>query len=166
MSRLAAVALGAVILLAGIFGLTLLFNARDDAGVDRAGGPGMLEAAGARTGGGPPTSGAAGPDLVPRDARELTDAQVLRALELGDVVLAYPGARPPGALRTLQEEVAGPFDPELAAAGQAVVLARVPGIEGVQALAWRHRLQAGSPGDPALRSFAEYWLGRGARAAR
>ena len=32
---------------------------------------------------------------------------------------------------------------------------------GDVALAWRRRLAARSPADPALRGFAEYWLGRG-----
>ena len=62
----------------------------------------------------------------------------------------------------MQEEVSGPFDPELAAAGQAVILAKRPGLEGVQALAWRRRLIANGPDDPKLQEFAEAWLGQGA----
>ena len=62
----------------------------------------------------------------------------------------------------MQEEVSGPFDPELAAAGQAVILAERPGLEGVQALAWRRRLVASGPDDPKLQEFAEAWLGQGA----
>jgi hypothetical protein len=174
-SRLLAVALGAVVLVAGIFGLMALFNSRDDAGVQGSGGgtaaagPGTLEPdRGARhapsedrTSPDPPTSGPHQPRNVGRDARELTDDQVLHALELGDVVLLYPGRRPPAELAALQEDVAGPFDAEIAAAGQAVVLARAPGTKGVQALAWRRRLRAARPSDPALRAFAERWLGEG-----
>jgi hypothetical protein len=168
-SRLLAVALGALVLLAGVYGLSRAFNARDDAGVEATRGPGQAEPdrgaahgakAPARRTGDPPTSGPHEPSAIARDARELTDDQLLHALELGDVVLVYPGATPPAALRALQEDVAGPYDAELAAAGQAVILAREPGANGIQALAWRRRQRATSPGDPALRTFTEYWLGR------
>jgi hypothetical protein len=57
--------------------------------------------------------------------------------------------------------VAGPFDAELAAAGQAVILARRPGAGPATALAWRRILRAGDPADPDLRTFTEHWLGRG-----
>lgn len=174
MSRFAAVALGAVVLLVGLYGLSTLVNSRDDAGVNRSAGPGALEpdegadhrAAADRSGADPPTSGAHSDDLVTRDARVLGDDRILHALELGDVVLVYPDRTPPAQLRAVQEEVAGPFDAELAAAGQAVVLARVPGASGIQALAWRRRLRASGPGDPGVRTFAEYWLGRGLDGAR
>jgi hypothetical protein len=73
----------------------------------------------------------------------------------------HPGDRAPAALRRLQEDVSGPFDAELAAAGQMVVLTRWPGADGVQALAWRRRLVASGPADPQLRAFAEAWLGQG-----
>lgn len=173
MSRLLAVIVGAVIVLGGVFLLAQLFVARDDAGVGgaSAGGPGTLEPdrgaahgspAEPRRSGDPPTSGPHQPALLTRDARELADDEVLHALELGDVALVYSGARAPAQLRALQEEVAGPFDAELAAAGQAVALVRDDRIDGVQALAWRRRLKASGPDDPALREFAEAWLGKGA----
>ena len=170
MTRVLAVAVGVIVVLGGLVALISVFSARDDAGVERGGGPGALEPdrgaqhvarAPERTGGDPPTSGPHAPQLVTRDGAAVPDDALLHALELGDVVLTYPGARPPPELRTLQKAVAGAFDAELAAAGQAVVLARVPGSGGVQALAWRRRLRAPGAGDPALRSFAEYWLGRG-----
>ena len=169
MSRLAALVLGAFVLLAGLYGLSTLVNSRDDAGVSRSSGPGTREPdrgaahrpAGDRSEADAPTSGPHAPDLVPRDARALSDDAILHALELGDVVLVYPGTAPPAQLRAVQEEVAGPFDPELAAAGQAVVLARVPGASGIQALAWRRRLRASGAGDPSILTFAEHWLGRG-----
>jgi hypothetical protein len=62
----------------------------------------------------------------------------------------------------VQEEVSGPFDAEIAAAGQAVILARRPGSGPATAAAWRRLLRAQDPADPALREFAEAWLGRGA----
>lgn len=161
--------MGAVVLVAGLYALSTLVSSRDDAGVGRSPGPGALEAdrgathrpAGDRGVADPPTSGPHTPDLVTGDARKLSDDQILHALELGDVVLVYPGRTPPSGLRAVQEEVAGPFDAELAAAGQAVVLARVPGASGIQALAWRRRLRASEPDDPGVRAFAESWLGRG-----
>ncbi|MBA2515659.1 MAG: DUF3105 domain-containing protein, partial [Solirubrobacterales bacterium] len=156
------------------YGLSTLVNSRDDAGVERAAGPGESEPdrgaahrpAGDRREPDPPTSGPHSPDLVSRDARELSDDRILHALELGDVVLVYPDRTPPAELRAVQEEVAGSFDAELAAAGQAVILARVPGVPDIQALAWRRRLRASGPGDPGVRTFAEYWLGRGLDGSR
>lgn len=109
----------------------------------------------------PPASGAHVPAPVVHDAARMDDDELLHALELGDVVLVYGGARPPAALRALADRVAGPFDPALAAAGQAVVLAQRPGTRGVIALAWRHELRAASASDPALEPFADFWLGRG-----
>jgi hypothetical protein len=94
---------------------------------------------------------------------ELGDDALLHALELGNVVLAYPGARPPAALRTIQEEIAGSFDAGLAAAGQAVILARRADAPAPVALAWARRERGGAD---ALRAFTEHWLGQGYAAAR
>ncbi len=112
----------------------------------------------------PPTSGAHAVAAVRSDAdgTQLSDDQILHALELGDVVLLYGTPRAPAALRALANRVAGPFDPALAAVGQAVVLGRRPGTDGVVALAWRHLLRAPRVDDPALEQFASFWLGRGA----
>jgi Protein of unknown function (DUF3105) len=101
------------------------------------------------------------PAAIRRDRVQLSDDQLLHALELGDVVLLYGTSAPPPRLRALQEQVSGPFDPLLAANGAAVILARRPGTDGVVALAWRRMLRAPSPADPALEAFADYWLGRG-----
>jgi hypothetical protein len=101
------------------------------------------------------------PATIRRDGVELSEDQLLHALELGDVVLSYGTSAPPPQLRALQEQVSGPFDPVLAANGAAVILARRAGTDGVVALAWRRRLQAPSPTDPTLKEFANYWLGRG-----
>lgn len=174
MSRLAAGIIGALVLFAGLYALSTVVSSRDDAEVQRSAGPGAEEPdrgaehrpAGDRREPDPPTSGPHAPDLITRDARALSDDQILHALELGDVVLVYPGREPPAELAAVQEGVGGPFDAELAAAGQAVVLARVPGASGVQALAWRRRLRAARAGDPGVRTFAEYWLGRGLNSSR
>ena len=165
----AAVALGGVIL------LLLFFQSRDDSQLRRSepvpAGPGQLfpdqghahERPSKPYASDPPTSGphAAEPIRSDEDGTRLTDDQILHALELGDVVLLYGTPRAPAALRALARRVAGPFDPALAASGQAVVLGRRAGVEGVTALAWRHLLTASSASDPALERFAQFWLGRG-----
>jgi Protein of unknown function (DUF3105) len=141
----------AVIALAAVVGAVLLLQSRDDAGVRKAAGPG--EKVAARCPGQPAS--------LTRDKRPLTADQLRHALELGDIVLRYRGAQPPAALRSLQDQLTGPFDAEIAAAGQAVILA--PGApSGVEALAWGRRQRARSPSDPLLREFTEAWLGEGA----
>jgi hypothetical protein len=42
-----------------------------------------------------------------------------------------------------------------------VILARRDGSGPATALAWKRILRADDPADPALREFAEFWLGRG-----
>jgi len=113
----------------------------------------------------PPTSGPHVPVAVTRDRAQLSDDQVLEALEVGDVVLMYGSPSPPAQLAALARSQAGTFTPALAATGQAVILARRPGTDGITALAWAHLLRARSAADPALRGFAQYWLGRGATAS-
>jgi hypothetical protein len=110
----------------------------------------------------PPTSGAHVPVPVRHDDANLSDDQLLQALELGNVVVMYGTRRPPAGLRRLAARVAAPFTPALAAAGQAVILARRPGTSGVLGVAWTHLVDVRSPDDPQLRSFVLYWLGRGA----
>ena len=139
-----------VLSLAAVIGGVLLLQSRDDAEVGSPGGPG--EKVDARC----PDS----PAGVTRDARRLNQDQIRQATSLGNVVIRYPGTRPPAALVELQDELTGPFDAEIAAAGQAVILAG--GGSTVEALAWGRRLRAHTPGDPALRTFAEAWLGDGA----
>ena len=111
----------------------------------------------------PPASGPHAPVPVQRDGVRLSADQVLRALELGDVVVVYrsPSAEP--VLRALSDAAAAPFSPGLAAAGDALVLDRDPRYRGVTALAWRHVLHARNAADPALGGFVSYWLGLGAR---
>jgi hypothetical protein len=162
-----------VLVLAIIAGAITLLAGRDEGGVDAAGGPGKLEAdLGARhlqpgdhvdRAAGPlPTSGPHHVVPVNADRRALSVDQVLEALELGDVVLTYPGRRPAPELVRVQRRVAGRFDPALAAAGQAVILVRSADSGPATALAWRRRLRASGPSDPALERFADAWLGRGA----
>ena len=139
-----------VLSLAAVLAVVLILQSRDDAEVGRASGPG--EKVEARC----PDQ----PAGVTRDSRPLSEDQIRQATSLGNVVLRYSGSRPPAALRELQDELTGPFDAEIAAAGQAVILAG--GGKTVEALAWGRRLRARTPGDPALRTFAEAWLGEGA----
>ncbi len=110
----------------------------------------------------PPTSGAHIPEPVPADRAYLSHDSLLQALEAGDVVLMYGGSRPPPGLEALAHALAPPFSSELAATGQAVVLARRPATSGVLGLAWAHAVHVSTPQDPALRAFARFWLGRGA----
>ena len=100
--------------LAAVVGGVVLLQSRDDADVGGGGGPGEKVAARCPD----------APAGVTRDARRLSEDQIRQALSLGNVVLRYRGARPPAPLRELQDELTGPFDAEIAAAGQAVVLAR------------------------------------------
>jgi hypothetical protein len=168
--RALTVALGVAVAVAGLVVLMLVVNARDDSQLSSApAGPGELQpdhgashaASAAPSGATPPTSGTHKPDLVTRDHTTLTDDQIIHALELGNVVILYDAPKPDPALDQLQKDVAGPFDAELAAAGQAVILARRPGAGAATALAWRRVLKATDPADPELRAFAEAWLGRG-----
>jgi Protein of unknown function (DUF3105) len=156
-----------LVAVAGLIALALLFNARDDPEVEQApAGPGELQPdrgpghdAPAKVTDEWPTSGPHREELVTRERRRLTDDQILHALELGNVVILYEQLDP--ALGRLQDEVAGPFDAEVAAAGQAVILARRDGAGPATALAWRRVDEADDPRDPGLREFAEAWLGRG-----
>ena len=139
-----------VVALAAVVGAIVLLQSRDDAEVGSAEGPGERDETRC------PEQRAG----IARDARPLSVDQIAQALALGNVVLRYRGARAPAALRELQEELSGPYDAEIAAAGQSVILAA--GAERVEALAWGRRLEARSPADPELRAFAEAWLGEGA----
>jgi hypothetical protein len=151
-------AVGVVLAVAGLAVVALVVSSRDDSQVGAAvQGPGEAHPEGAD----PRASGPHRDVLVTRDRAPITDDQLVRAVELGNVVILYDGARPAPALVRLQQEVAGPFDAELAAAGQAVILARRAGAGPATALAWKRILRARDPADPALRDFAEFWLGRG-----
>jgi hypothetical protein len=163
-----ALSVGLIILLSGFFA------GRDQAGVSgSATGPGQAFAdlghAALRPGqtrpaynSDPPTSGAHVTQAIGRAGAPLNVDQLLSALQVGDIVILYGGNRPPAGLQPLARSVAPPFSPELAATGDAVILARRPGTAGVLALAWAHMLRVGRVSDPALRQFVGFWLGRGA----
>ena len=85
------------------------------------------------------------------------------SLRVGNVELRFSRAADRTALEALAEEVAGPDDPALRRAGQAVLVVRDPGAGRVTARAWRRSLKASSPTDPRLRTFVESLLGRGDR---
>lgn len=110
----------------------------------------------------PPTSGPHVPVAVRKDHAVLSDNQLLEALELGDVVLVYGSQAPPPGLEAMARANAAPFTPALAAAGQAVILARRPDTQGVVGLAWSHLIRVAGPTARSLREFTQYWLGRGA----
>ena len=149
MGRLLGGLLVVVLAVAAVGGAVLLLQSRDDAEVEKPAGPG--ERVEARC----PDEAAP----IARDKRALTGDQLDHTLALGNVVLRYRGT-PPRALRRLQDELTGPFDAEIAAAGQAVILA--PGASsGVEALAWGRRLRSSSARDAQLREFTEAWLGEG-----
>ncbi|MEA2125665.1 MAG: hypothetical protein QOI80_2447 [Solirubrobacteraceae bacterium] len=157
MRRLLPVLVGIVLVGAGLFGLLALFHDRDSANLSArtAAGPGVLET----TPGDPPTSGATGGDL--QQEGEVENPVLLKALSIGDVALVYGSADPPAELTQVREDATGPFDPELAAAGQMAFLVHRKGVTGVQALAWKRRLEVPGPSDPRLREFIDTWLGKG-----
>lgn len=110
----------------------------------------------------PPTSGPHFSARVLRDESVLSDDQLLGALASGDVVIMYGSRTPPPGLKALADAVGSPFSPPLAAAGQAVILARRPGTTGLIGLAWAHMVRVARAQDPLLRQFAGFWLARGA----
>ena len=171
----ALIAVGAVIVAAAAcVALISLLASRDSSQVGGTAGPGVLEPdRGSRRLGAdapqtpasppnqPPTSGPHRDVEVTRDGAELSDDELLSVLQLGNVVILYDSEKAPEELVKVQSDVSGAFDPEVAAAGQSVILARRPGIDGLTALAWRRRLNASGPDDPKLHEFAEAWLGQG-----
>jgi hypothetical protein len=110
----------------------------------------------------PPTSGPHVPELVTANNSELNPDQLLEALEVGDVVIAYGTPSPPPGLEQLARQVAPPFNPALVATGDELILARRPGTNGLIGLAWAHMIRSASATDPMLKVFASYWIGRGA----
>ena len=126
------IAIGVLLLTAaGVVGAIAYLNARDDATLSAAQGPGRERPAGARP-----------------------------AVEPGNVLLTYSEPQLAPALRALARELGG-SDDALAAAGQAVLVRRRPGLPApISALSAGHRLDAARADDPALRRFVEYRLGR------
>jgi hypothetical protein len=161
MRRLLPVLVGIVLVGAGLVGLLAIFHGRDSADLTTGGrtapaqGPGTLETAP----GDPPTSGTPGGNL--QRELDVPDPVLVRALATGDVALVYGTPKPPPELEQMREDATGPFDPELAAAGQMAFLVHREGVSGVQALAWKRRLTVESAADPRLREFVDAWLGKG-----
>ena len=96
----------------GVFGLLSFFTARDQAGVSGrpAKAPGTLYPDQGhrhikpgdprpKPASSPPTSGPHVPVPIKADRRAISRDQLLHALELGDVVLLYPGHEPPAISR-------------------------------------------------------------------
>jgi hypothetical protein len=110
----------------------------------------------------PPTSGPHVSEPVQHDGAVLNNNQLLTALSLGNVVIAYGGPAPPAGLQSLANSIAGPFTPSLATDGLAVILAREPGVKGLIGLAWTLMVRVSSVNDPLLSEFARSWLGKGA----
>jgi len=149
--RLLGALLVVVVGLATVVGAVVLLQSRDDAEVGSATGPGeaVEDKCPERT------------ERIARDRRPLTDAQRRTALAQGNVIISY-AVRAPVELRRLQRVVAGPFDAEIAAAGQAVILDAGGLPMGYEARAWGRRMQVGTQEAAQLQDFAEAWLGKGA----
>lgn len=131
--RAVAVLAVAVLAVAGVVGIAAYLQSRDDATLKSDQGIGRL-----RTPGGRP---------------------VVRP---GNVLLLYSDARQATGLRALGRELGG-SDAALAKAGQAVLVQRAANQRvPVMALSARHRQDASTSSDPAVRRFVEYWLGRAA----
>jgi hypothetical protein len=120
-----------VLSIAAFVGVLVFFNSRDDATI------GEDQVA----------PGKADPNL--------TDARLRR----GNVILRYSRAADRAALEEIAEQIAGEPDPSLIEAGQAIIVERRSGGR-ILANAFKRSLAVDSAGDPALREFAEYWLGR------
>ena len=131
MRRGVLIAVAAVLTVAAILGVLTFFSARDDS-----------------------TIGGDEGNAPGEPAPDVTSPQ----LERGNVVLFFSTPADRDVLRALAEE----FGPEsLADQGQAVLVRRDPGRQGIEAVAYKRRLQVAAPDDPELRRFIEYWLGRG-----
>jgi hypothetical protein len=137
MAGKAALTVGTIVLTLVLLGaVALFFASRDDSTVPRnaSRGPGV-----ARTG-----AVATEPKVKP-----------------GNVVLLHSDERLTQDLRDLAERIAGPSDPSLVAAGQAVIEHQRPNLSvPVTAVTATRMLQASGPRDPQLEQFIEYWLGR------
>jgi hypothetical protein len=130
-----------VIGLAAVVGLMLFLNSRDEAGVD--------------------PSAATLPGQPFATPEQYLDTTQVRLLRLGDVYLLYGARRAPAPLVALRQRLSGPPDPVLEQAGQAVVLVRRAGLDGVVALGGERILRAADASDPRLEPFASQLLGGG-----
>jgi hypothetical protein len=126
-------ALGALVLaLAGIAAAFAFFSSTDDATVTRSAGPGS------------PRPHGDGP-----------------AVGDGNVLLLHRAPGQARALRALADELAGPPNAKLEAAGQAVLVRHDGTLAApIAAVTADRRIDVERADDPALRQFVEYWLGR------
>jgi|GEM_PF-2401296 len=124
----------------GVAVVVALLASRDGSTVTPSGGPGVTR-------------------TVPPAARRLPgDAQKIIP---GNVVLFYSDERLTRRLRELARDIGGEPSAALLQAGQVVTVQQRPDQQvAVVALTATRRLDASGPGDPALRTFVEYWLGR------
>jgi hypothetical protein len=132
--KVAAVVATIVLTVLLVAGAAAFFVSRDDATVPRTGksGPGVARPAGAE------------PRVRP-----------------GNVVLLHSDERLTLDLQRLAERIAGPPDPALTQAGQAVLVQQLPNLTvPVTAVTATRTIEASGSGDPALEAFVEYWLGR------
>jgi hypothetical protein len=136
--RALVVLLTVALALAGTVGLIAFLQSRDDSSI-----------------GGEGDAAAQGPGVP---AAEEDDPR----LAAGNVILTYRRAEDGATLRALAEDVGGPPDATLEAAGQAVIVLRRPNQSAgaVVAHALGRRLVVERADDPELRRFSEYWLGR------
>jgi hypothetical protein len=104
------------------------------------------------------TNGGGGPGQVDTTA---STAQ----LRAGNIVLQYSNPADAAALRAIARAEAGTDKPDasLVAAGQAVIVARVPSGSGVTARAFQRTLHAPNGQDPAVEDFVSAYLGEGAQ---
>jgi hypothetical protein len=80
-------------------------------------------------------------------------------LKAGNVEVVYGRGADGKRLRSLAESLGAPDTPALRKAGQALVVRRRTGLEGVIARAYRRRLVVATAADPRLQDFVEAWLG-------
>ena len=124
-----------VVALAGTMGLIAFFQSRDDAELEGGGG--------------------AQPGVVAPDE---TSAELQR----GNVLLTYREPADEKGLQVIARDLNGAPAAELVDEGIAVLIRRVDGQgERIVAHAYKRRLAAQSPEDPALREFVEVFLGQG-----
>ncbi len=124
----------------GAFAAIAFFNARDDAGVDTP----------ASAGPGAPVAELGGVATQPLD------------VPAGNVVVLYSASAQRAPLQALADDIGGPASKDLENAGQAVIIRRDAGADGIVAVANGRGVRVTDPADPALRAFIEGQLGAGA----
>ncbi len=87
-------------------------------------------------------------------------AETSDVLARGNVVVDYRDPAQATKVRSLAQDLGASADPALVEAGAAVVV-READVDGIVARAYKRRLEARNADDPELRTFVEYWLGRG-----